>query len=417
MQVVNQSGLPPMPPGSHQRYRGRRGGFWARFGSQGLGFMINVIGSALGLLAVMGYLVWRFILPHGTTAKAAEQEPPQATIVIQTVAPLPSPDAPAAATPLAVSPLEPIQIAGTATAQALYSRPAAFSNPEAAPFFIGVVTYESGCSVSNLGFTTAGLSGQPYYLYFSQPLARNPLMQMVNITGYTQKFKDCRYPVIMVQQIFWLEDEGTPAPLSGPAVISGTATITATAAWGVLPTPDKRATPLYNPAGWTATPWPTYTPFPSATAYVPPPRPELPTYTPRPTYTPYPTLTVNPATATPAATATGTPETASIYGAMVSVVGCSLTNLAVSAGGQQHYVVLAGAQLPAGSPTDYWALVSGRLDTVCGGPAIRANQIIWYQPPTPTATNSPTPTVTNTATLTPTATIEPTATPTLETAE
>jgi len=308
-----------------------------------------------------------------------------------------------------VSPLPTIDM----TRQAAYSRPAA--NPEASPYLVGVITYEPGCAISNLGFTTAGLEGSPYYLYFPAPLDRDPLMQMVNVQGYVQRFDDCQYPVLMVSSIFWLNDAGTPAPLLAeyqPITTTLTGTVTAPA-WGALPTPDKHATPIYNPDF----------------DYVPAPKTPIPTYTPYPTYTPLaavvetvivwrdPEKTKTPtpsATPTNTATPSPTPETASVYGDIDTVIGCPVTNLAVINSGQQYYVILSGAQLPAGSPTDYWAMVTGLLDTVCNGSAIRASQIIWYTSPTPTMT--PTPTVTYTPTKEPTVepTTEPTAEPTTE---
>jgi hypothetical protein len=119
----------------------------------------------------------------------------------------------------------------TATAHALYSRPAQI-NPAAMPFLIGVITYEPGCAVSNLGFTTAGLEGRPYYLFFPTPLDRDPLMQMVNVSGYVQTFDDCRHPVLMVQNIYWLADVATPAPL-GVNYQPITRTITGTVAQSI----------------------------------------------------------------------------------------------------------------------------------------------------------------------------------------
>lgn len=415
MQVVNQGGPPSMPPGSHLRYRSRRNGFWARFAAAGLGLQLNILGSIIGLLLIIGYLVWRFILPHQPdTARAAEPT----VVIIQTVPPL---DTSAAAATVAISDvgqqslLEPADIAATATFQAAISRPAFANNPAAAPFFIGVMTYEPGCLATNIGFTTSGYEGQPYYLYMRQPLDRDPLMQIVQISGYVQQLNDCAHPVIFVEQLTWLNGSGTPAPVVMHSV-TGTITATAPISWGLggLPTPDKHATPVYDPPAWTVTPYPTYTPWPSATPYLPPPPPTSipwPTYTrvpAYPTYTPFPTYTPNPATQTP--TPTSTPVSANISGRVIAVVGCSATNLAIQAGQNQNiFLIFAGAALPAsGSPTDYHALVIGVQDWVCSGPAIRANSITWYLPtPTPTASSTPT----ATPTTEPTATNVPTETP------
>jgi hypothetical protein len=363
-------------------------------------------------------------------AKAEEQVTP--TIIVQTVAPLPTLGQPAAAAaaingpkPAPTSPLEPAQIAATATFQAAINRPAA--NPGNSPYFVGVVTYEAGCEVSNLGFTTAGLNGTPYYLYLQAPLDRDPFMRMVQIQGFIQTFDGCQYPVLMVSQLFWLDGSATPAPIavSGvtSATITGTATVTNT--WGLaaygLATPDGNATPVYDARydpnsshylGQTATPYPTYTPYPTATPYIPPARTDLfaapePTDTPKPTKTP--TLTVTP---TPT-------QAANLSGVVVSIGGCAATNLAIQASpGQSIPLLLSGAPLPvSGNPIGYYALAAGVLVQVCGQTGLQATSISWYLnaiTPTPTDTPTPTstPTATETPTLTPTATETPTLTPT-----
>lgn len=423
MKVVDQGGLPQMPPGSHLRFRRRGNSIWSRFAGQGCGFQANIILSALGLLACMGYLVWRFILPHGGAVAQAE-EPSTPQIVVQTVAPLDTPSAPSSPAPI----LEPAQAAATATFQAAISRPAALNNPSVAPFFVGVITYEPGCAATNLGFTTSGYEGEAFYLYLRQPLDRDPLMQIVQISGYVQILKDCLHPVVIVEQMTWLNGSGTPAPVS-MAPVTGTITATVPISWGLaaygLPTPDKHQTPVYNPPAWTPTAAVTGS-IPTATPYLPPvpaTLPPLPTYTRQPTYTPYPSPTNDPATPTP--TATATPQLANVSGPVVAVAGCQATNLAVqTAPGSTVFLLLSGATLPVtGAPSDYNALAIGTLDRVCSGPAIRASSISWYVP-TPTATATPTSTATPTPTHTPTETptctattpptIEPTAEPTSE---
>jgi hypothetical protein len=209
-------------------------------------------------------------------SKAEAAAPTATTVMIQTVAPLQSAPSPTTAP-------EPAQLTATAVFQAAISRPA--GNPSNSPYLIGVITYEPGCEMSNLGFTTSGYEGTPYFLYLQSPLDRDPFMQMVQLRGYVQKFKDCVYPVLMVSEVFWLSGTATPPPLAPEyqPIISGTAT----SAWGSLaesapPTPDKNATPVYDArndptspyytAIITPTAYPTYTPYPTATAYVPPER-------------------------------------------------------------------------------------------------------------------------------------------------
>jgi hypothetical protein len=375
---------------------------------------IVIVGAVAVVLVALG--MWG--CSAGDDKADAQTAPPTEAVVIQTLAPLPTVEQPPTLTP--VSPLEPAQLAGTATAQALYSRPAFMNDPAAYPSFVGVITLEDGCLLSNIGFTTSGYNGKPYFLYLKNPLDRNPTMEVAQVQGYIQQFDDCAWPVIMVDNIIWFNGQGTPSPISYGGPITGTATITATAAfnpaqWGMKTTPIAAVSPgavMAPPV--TATPYPTYTPFPTATPYVPPPRVDPTRY---PTYTPYPTPTPNPATPSP--TPTVTPQAASVYGDIVTVVGCQQTNLAVANGGQSYFIVLAGAQLPGqGNPVDYWGLVTGHLETVCNGPAIRANQIIWYAAPTPvpSPTSAPTntPAVTSTPTTQATALAEtPTAAPTV----
>lgn len=375
-----------------------------------------VVGAITIALIIAG--LWGCAAQRKSKAEAAQ--PP--TPVIQTVAPLPTPPPTAPAQPPA---LEPAQIAATATAHFIYSRPA--GNPQNSPFLIGVITYEQGCEVSNLGFTTAGMNGTPYYLYMQTMLDRDPLMQMVQLRGYIQQFKNCQYPVVMVTDIFWLDGQATPAPLAMVPIsgtVTGTVTISNTWGQGIgdygFPTPDKNATPVYDARydptsphyiGSTVTPYPTYTPYPTATPYVPPQRndPVNPTKTPKPTKTPTPT---------PSATAT---QQANLAGVVVSVSGCPVTNLAVQTGPGQHVLlILNGATLPEdGLPVGYYVVASGFLDFACNQSALRANSVGWYSltptpTHTPTATETPTmtPTVTDTPTMTPTATETPTATPT-----
>ena len=404
MQQVNAGGPPPLPPGSHLRFRGKRKqSFWGRLTDQGPGFIINVGVSLLGLFLIFGYLIWRFFL-SGTDAQAQEPPataPPVQTVVVATVPPL---ETPAAPTPAAmvdstfnspVSPLEPSQIAATATFQAAINRPAAYNNPAAAPFYIGVITYESGCEVSNIGFTTAGTNGSAHYLYFAQPLDRDPLMQMVNVSGYVQKFDNCQYPVIMVQQIYWLDGQATPAPLAIGGQYTSTITNSVASSWGQgqprpVPTVMVVRPELFSSPVTTPTPYPTYTPYPTTAPWVPPHTP-IPSR-PDPTKTPKPTSTNTP---TPTPTAT---QQANISGPVVDIAGCAATNLAIQTGADSNVrLILNGATLPPnGNPVGYTAVATGYLGNVCNGQAIYANSISWYL-----ATVTPT---TEPATATPTAT-------------
>lgn len=417
------TGGPPGPPPNFGGYgpRRRKSGFWARFGQQGFGFKLNVIGSFLGILAIIGWFVWRFLIPHSPPTAAAQETIPTptetrtfATVDLNVPQIETSEFTPTVSPP--GDPANPPDLQATATFQAAISRPASANNPGAYPNYIGVITYESGCSVSNLGFTTSGYNGAPFYLYFSGLLDRDPLMQMVQIRGYVQEFDGCQYPVLMVQEVFWLSQTGTPAPLAYGGQITDTITGTITAAnpstWGHGdPMPTK--TPTYTvwippqkelPPLATYTPYPTYTPQP-VQQIVQTVIPHIPTYTPYPTYTPDPS--------TPTPTATATPETVTIYGPVVAVGGCAVSNFAIQTSGQNYFIIFDGAQLPPGEPTQYLALATGFLDTACSGQAIRAKQITWYEvTPTPTMTPTLTPTLTPTPILTPTLTPTATITPT-----
>jgi hypothetical protein len=87
---------------------------------------------------------------------------------------------------------------------------------------------------------------------------------------------------------------------------------------------------------------------------------------------------------------------------VVSVAGCTVSNFAISSAAANYFIIFDGAQLPQGDPTRYTALAIGELAPACNGQAIKARQILWYEPtptPTPPAT-VPAPTVTPTPTLT-----------------
>lgn len=370
-----------------------------------------VVGAIMVVLVAAG--LWGCVAQKSAEAKAEETP----TIIIQTAVPLstPLPEPPtlqpATLPTVQPSPLEPAQMTATAIMQAAINRPA--GDPSTSPFLIGVITYESGCEVSNLGFTTAGLEGKPYYLYLQIPVDRNPAMQMAQVQGYIARFKNCQHPVLMVSNIVWLNDVATPAPLAA-LPISGTITATAIT-WGQgglgaygLPTPDKNATPIY-----TGGPWPTYTPYPSATPYVPPPPP-----TPYPTYTPYPVPDNPKPTKTPTPTITPSPTmAANLSGYAVQISGCAATNMAIEISpGQTVPLLLSGAPLPpAGSPFGYYVLAAGVLGQICGQQGLIASSVSWYNTgptATPTSTPTETPTLTPTPTETPTLTPTPTETPT-----
>jgi hypothetical protein len=376
-----------------------------------------------GSLTWIGWMFW-------PRAAAADTPPPVVATVPELPTAMPIEPAPGVITGtlptvIPATPLEPIQIAASATYQAALSRPAALNNPQAAPFLVGVITYESGCAVSNLGFTTAGLDGQPYYLFFTTPLDRDPLMQMVNITGYVQKFPGCAHPVLMVQQVFWLSALATPAPVAaGP--------ITTTLLWGqasapltptvtirrpellnqpVQPPPAPTVTPVVSPTTWSQTPW---QPQPWATVNLSGIQSQIDSL--RNDLNAAQSGTTTP-TATKTPTATPTPQTANITGEVIAVSGCAQTNIAIRTGpGQQVLLMLSGASLPGnGQPVGYWVMASGTLNTVCGQTAINATSAMWYLPtltPTPTSPATETPTATPTATLTPIPTIAPSETPT-----
>lgn len=418
MQSVNLSG-PPTPPFRQYRggYKGQKKGclgFWTAIDT---GAKIKIFGMLLGMLAGFGLVIW-WAWPKVAPSKADEPTPVIATLAplsqlepIQLTATAASVTTPGPVTPAgSVTPTETPDVARTATFVAAINRPA--SNPEASPYLVGVVTYEPGCTVSNLGFTTAGLNGTPYYLYFPTPLDRDPLMQMLQIKGYVQKMKDCQYPVLMVQEAFWLNGSATPAPISLQSPISGTITATVPISWGLaaygLATPDKNATPIYS-----SQPYPTYTPYPTATPYLPPPPP-----TPYPTYTPYPIPDNPKPTKTPTPTITPTPtQAANLSGYVVQISGCAATNMAVETSpGQTLPLLLSGAPLPpSGSPFGYYVIAAGVLGQICGQQGLWATGVSWYPTgPTPTPTETPpaTPTATETPTATPTATETATSTPT-----
>jgi hypothetical protein len=421
---------PPTAPFRHIRGGGARKkagclGFWSAIElKQKIILLMMMLGMLLSCCCVGWFWVVPVVKPMvfppaaATAAPTAprpaaapvgpELEPAQLTALAQLAKP--TKPAPAAEPPTLAATLTISQAEATATFIARINRPAVI-NPANSPSYIGVISYENGCGISNLGFTTAGLNGSPYYLYFSWLLDRNPNMQMAQVSGYIQKFDGCQYPVLMVSDIYWLNQNATPGALAyGGPIISGTITGT-----------------IKNPSTWGKQVF--YTPTPTYTIYIPPQK-EIPQVgiTPTmvyPTYTPYPTpipptakiviITATPRPDTP--TATPTPQAATVLGQVVNVAGCAASNFAVKSGGKNYFLIFAGAQLPPANPTGYSVLVTGVIDAACGGQAIKAQNITWYEPTakptaTPTATPTPTPTPTATATLTPTITSTATETPT-----
>ncbi|NJN96428.1 MAG: hypothetical protein HC875_21140, partial [Anaerolineales bacterium] len=98
---------------------------------------------------------------------------------------------------------------------------------------------------------------------------------------------------------------------------------------------------------------------------------------------------------------TPTPILSNLIGKIVTLPGCPVTNLGLDDNGTLYYLILDGPTLPSDPVYIDRAVVQGVLETVCGGPAIRATSATWYT----AATHTPTPTVT----ITPTATLTATA--------
>lgn len=366
------------------------------------------IGISVTVLGLIGWFLWGWFFGEdeeslvATAPALAAEQPTHEPIIINTL--------PDLVTPEATSDLEPSQIAGTATMQAAINRPAAV-DPAAAPFYVGVVTYEPGCDISNLGFTTAGTNGKPFYLYFQTLLDRDPLMQMIQIRGYVQEFKNCDQPVLMVTDVFWLNGMATPAPISG------------TVKWGssaVLPTPtyqlhlplEPRPTEAPELVSGLTSPLATPTPWPTTAPWIPPQRDLSSGGSSAPAAPRAPTATKTP-------TPTPTPVKITVSGVVGNVGGCAESNLAIQSGQSQYFIILDGAALPAGDPAGQHALIVGLAASACSGQAIRAQQIQWTAAtPTPTNTPTHTPTATKTPTNTPThtptstSTATPTSTPT-----
>ena len=400
--------------------RDKRGARGHRKSSMETSDMVK-IGISVVVLALIGWWAVGWLFGDGDAEASApatsEAAPTEESNVIQ-INTLPPLETPAEST-LEPAPLEPAQIAATATFEAAIARPARMNNPAAAPSFVGVITYEDGCMVSNIGFTTSGYNGKPFYLYVDQPFEQDPLLQIVQVSGIVQQFDDCQYPVIFVSELRFFDLEGTPAPLAvgGPG-LTGTTVISSAAVWGVKTTPMPAVKPgqtMPDLGGYKPTPTATITASGTITA----PRP-YPTYTPYPTTPPYiPPQRVLPSPKNdddddPTATPSPTPIHANIDGRVVAVAGCQATNLAIIKADPDQYVYLVfdGATLPDGNPTDYRAMAIGVLDTICDGQAIKAYTVTWYKPATgtPTSTSTATPTATATATTPPTST--PTATST-----
>jgi hypothetical protein len=366
------------------------------------------IGISVTFLGLIGWFLWGWFFGGDeeqplATAPPLAPEPTHEPIIINTLPDLTSPE------PTRV--LEPSQIDGTATMQAAISRPAAV-NPVNQPVFVGVITLEDGCLVSNLGFTSSGYNGTPYFLYTANSLPVMPLLHVVQVRGVVQEFEECKHPVIMASEIGFFDLLGTPAPIS--------ATNASGESWGassaaLLPTPTYQLHLPLEPrptntleviSGLNSSPVATPTPWPTTAPWLPPQRdlssggvsaPSAPR-APRATKTPTPTPT---------------PVKITLSGTVANVAGCQESNLAIISGQTPYFIIFDGATLPAGDPAGQHALAIGVAASACNGKAIRAQQIQW-SPATPTPTNTPTstPTNTKTPTNTPTATHTPTNTPT-----
>jgi len=379
---------------------------------------------AWGQRLMLGFLIFGFCgvwsgLGYMFLPRAAAAEAPPAVV---TIAPLPSPipvEQPPVGAPTVTptTPLEPIQIAATATFQAAINKPAFMNNPAAAPSFVGVITYEDGCRLSNIGFTTSGYNGKPYYLYVRQQFDRNPLYQMAQVSGFIQQFPDdCQYPVIMVETITWFDSQATPSPLAI------TKTVAITDVWGMVSTTKQitrptvsvyvphpeyltpvpiaaapTATVTWTSSNWSPQPWstPNYGPqLSNLQSQINDLQGDIDAYKATKTATPSPTPTLTP-----------TPAVANIAGGVINVSGCANTNLAIQiSAGNQVLLILSGAALPGGQPAEYTAVASGTLGRVCNQTVLYATAVSWYLP---TATPTPTPTSTSTPTATPTATNTP----------
>ena len=376
----------PMQHDRNTPFRHKRGGYrrkkgiWTALARAGGKEQLNIGCSALGLLAAIIYLLWRFVIGPMIAANAAP--PPTPT---PTPEPTLTPTAIVTPTPgmLLPQPLQPVQQFVTPTPNGSPTPTSIPSVPEVAPLGAGSVTvfgsvdFAGGCPVTNLAFVA---SGNLYYLLINGDLQfpdGNPQGQMAMIRGYTSEFEDCDAPLLSVASLRWLgvEEEAT---LSQKTSRGGVGTVV-TASGTRMPSPTP--TP-------TNTPRPTFT----ATAY---PTAKPATSTPRPTFT-----------------ATATPAPVSMTGAVLLADGCDTTNWIINATGDAYYLLM-----PAGLAIDFdprnesrQAIVNGTNSRACNGNAISVSSLIWLTTPTPTATNTPTVTPTPTQTATPSAT--PTVTPT-----
>jgi len=431
MQQINMGGPPPMPPGSHRRFRPRRQGFWATFAAQSPGLKLNIALSVLGMLAVAGYFIW-WLWP--ASASEAELVPTPVVIVATlppieaTTLPIEQPPAPVP-TELPTSPPEPIQLTATAEYYRAITRPAGAAPSENYRIVVGTVTLAPDfgyCASSNIGIS---VSGQPYFLWLppSIMISQNPQDQMAEIRGVIYRADNCQYDMIQVQSLVWLSEMATPAPV---VAVGGQYTTTAQMATRPatpLPTPygtdiqngvySATATAVISPtasptawtqSGWVPEPWPTQTNYQPAIDNINDRIDDIADTINNPTSTPRPT-------STPSPTSSPTPSQANITGQIIAVAGCDQSNLAISTGGGASVLLLFnGASLPPnGSPTDYNAFASGRLTNVCSQPALLASSISYYLPtltPTSTSTPSPEPTATELPTSTSTPSPEPTAT-------
>lgn len=354
-------------------------------GSSGLGDSLPLILAGLAFVALVALAGWWFLGRNSKSVLALASTPTTLPTFTATVAAPASPSILIPTAPLTANHsftpstalVPPRYVVGTPTQTAIPAVPEIAPNGAGSVTIFGSISFQPGCSVTNLGFVA---SGNLYYLLITGDLQfpdGNPEGQMAMIRGYASDYAGCDAPILTINSLRWLgvtekADYESTSSSSGRGV---GAVITAHGT--LMPTP----TPTVYYATATAMQWATATPTP---------RPA----TPAPTNTPKPTATNAPV---------------SMAGTVFLRDGCNITNWIIETETNSYYLIMPSTLSIDFDPSaGRSALISGATSSACDDEAITVSNIVWMATPTPTATPSPTPT--GTSTPTPTATPSPTAT-------
>jgi len=268
-------------------------------------------------------------------------------------------------------------IAATATAQAVYAKPAIDYSKYR--LLVGSIRLDKEfgfCQNTNIGFVA---SGTPYFLKMDVPqLPNQDLFSLqAQVSGYVEIVPNCQYPLVRVKEIKYIGGRlDADVRLAVGGGDSYSYTITNTTNFTLTQVNDPNVAPT------TTNPYLKDVPYHDQNGNV------LPTATP---------ITFN--------------NSINIFGRMTAISGCVNTNFGIATASGELLVEFAGAAFPpSGNPTGQEVIAVGTKTEICGRAAIRATSI-QYQANNPgaavaviaqqVAAELPKPTKTPTPTATP----------------